>query len=315
MKNIAVIVKQGKISWSPTKIAVGLNDYLNNKGYSSKVYIAAVNVSSPSFVFSNKIDLAIHKLLFRLTGKDGCYSHFSTRKLLREFDRNNVDTIYIAMLHSFFINETMLFDYIKKRGIHVVNIMLDEYAYSGKCHFNFGCKELERECVSCPHLGKHPVCLMKSGPHKVFLRKKRNYEGTDMVFVGLDQHSVFYQGGTPCAVQRHLRTYEDHIGAFIIALLAQKDFMRSRFHHTDRMLSEIRTIHAFVLYLSATEVEMAFAGVSILIQHYVDNVNATLLYVIEQHRLIDEKRMQHRNIYCIDIVPFEFSQQFSCRKM
>ena len=184
MKNIAVIVKQGKISWSPTKIAVGLNDYLNSRGYSSELYFSIGEKSISGFVFGNKVDLAIHKLLFRLTGKDGCYSHFSTRKLLREFDRNNVDTIYIAMLHSFFINETMLFNYIKKRGIHVVNIMLDEYAYSGKCHFNFGCKQVEHECVDCPHLEKHPVCLMKSGPHKVFLRKKRNYEGTDMVFVG-----------------------------------------------------------------------------------------------------------------------------------
>ena len=184
MKNIAVIVKQGKISWSPTKIAVGLNEYLNRKGYSSKLYFSDGYAGIEGFVFGNKVDLAIHKLLFRITGKDGCYSRLATRKLLREFDRKNVDTIYIAMLHSFFINETMLFNYIKKRGIHVVNIMLDEYAYSGKCHFNFGCAQVEHECVNCPYLRKHPVCFMKSGPHKVFLRKKHNYEGTDMVFVG-----------------------------------------------------------------------------------------------------------------------------------
>ncbi len=184
MKNIAVIVKQGRISWSPTKIAVGLNEYLNSKGYSSKLYFSEGDAGIEGFAFGNKVDRAIHKLLFRITGKDGCYSRLATRKLLREFDRNNVDTIYITMLHSFFINETMLFNYIKKRGIHVVNIMLDEYPFSGKCHFNFGCKEVERECVGCPHLRKHPVCLMKSGPHKVFLRKKRNYEGTDTVFVG-----------------------------------------------------------------------------------------------------------------------------------
>lgn len=184
MKNIAVIVKQGKISWSPTKIAVGLNEYLNSKGYSSKLYFSEGDADIEGFAFGNKIDRAIHKLLFRITGKDGCYSRLATRKLLREFERNNVDTIYITMLHSFFINETMLFDYIKRHGIHVVDIMLDEYPYSGKCHFNFGCEQVEHECVDCPHLGKHPVCLMKSGPHKVFLRKKRNYEGTDMVFVG-----------------------------------------------------------------------------------------------------------------------------------
>ncbi len=184
MKNVAVIIRDVNFSYSTTKIAVGLNDYLNGRGYSSRTYHAEANVLPTSFVFSNKVELAIHRLLFRITGKDGGYSHLSTRKMLREFERNNVDIVYIVMLHSFFINETMLFDYIKKRGINVVYIMLDEYVLSGKCHFNFGCKELEQECRNCPHLGKYPACIMKSGPHKVFLRKKRNYEGTNMVFVG-----------------------------------------------------------------------------------------------------------------------------------
>ena len=184
MRNVAVLGRDDNLSHSISKIAVGLNAYFNIKGYSSKLYIAEGNIHESKFVFSNKLDLAIHKLLFRITGKDGCYSHFSTRKLLREFKKDNVDTIYICILHTFFINETMLFDYIKKRGINVVYIMLDEYVLSGKCHFNFGCKELEQECRNCPHLDKYPACIMKSGPHKVFLRKKRNYEETNMIFVG-----------------------------------------------------------------------------------------------------------------------------------
>ncbi len=184
MKNIAVIVNECKLTWSIAKIATGLNDFLNSREYSSKLYFSIGNASTPCFVFSNKVDKAIHKLLFRLTGKDGGYSHLATKRLLKEFDRNNVDTVYILMLHTFFINETMLFNYIKKRGINVTYIMLDEYAYSGKCHFNYGCKELGQECRNCPHLDKYPACIMKSGPHKVFLRKKHNYEGANMVFVG-----------------------------------------------------------------------------------------------------------------------------------
>ena len=184
MKNIAVLVRSDNFSYSVAKIAYGLNSYLRSKGYSSKLYIPEGNTCVTNFIFSNKIDLAIHRMLFRLTGKDGSYSHFITRKLLKEFKRDNIDTVYICILHSFYINETMLFDYIKKQGINVVYIMLDEYVLSGKCHFNFGCKELERECRNCPHLDKYPACVMKSGPHKVYLRKKRNYDGANMVFVG-----------------------------------------------------------------------------------------------------------------------------------
>ena len=32
-----------------------------------------------------------------------------------------------------YINETMLFNHIKKHGISMVYVMLDEYAFSGKC--------------------------------------------------------------------------------------------------------------------------------------------------------------------------------------
>ena len=184
MRNIAILENENSTRWSISKIAIGLNDYLGRKGYSAKIYSHTGDTGSPCFVFGNKADRTIHRMLFRLTGMDGNYSHGVTRKLLRELKRDNVDTMYILILHSFCINETMLFDYIKKRGINVVYIMLDEYVLSGKCHFNFGCKELEQECRNCPHLDKYPACIMKSGPHKVFLRKKRNYDGAKMVFVG-----------------------------------------------------------------------------------------------------------------------------------
>lgn len=184
MKNIAVIIRKSGAKWSISKVAAGLNAYLRGAGYSSKMYVAGGDPDPSSFIFGNKTASAIHRLLFRLTGKDGSYSRLSTRRLLRTLDRDKVDTIYILMLHSFFINETMLFDYVKKRGIPVVYLMLDEYVFSGKCHFNFGCRELEQECVNCPYLKKYPASIMKSGPHKVFLRKMKNYEGTKMVFVG-----------------------------------------------------------------------------------------------------------------------------------
>ena len=184
MKNIAILESENCNRWSISKIAIGLNEYFGRKGYSAKIYSHTGDTGSPCYTFGNKADRTIHRMLFRITGMDGNYSHGVTRKLLREFKRDNVDTIYILTLHTFYINETMLFDYIKERGVNVVYIMLDEYVLSGKCHFNFGCKELGQECRNCPHLDKYPACIMKSGPHKVFLRKKRNYDGAKMAFVG-----------------------------------------------------------------------------------------------------------------------------------
>ena len=137
MRNIAILERENNNRWSISKIAIGLNDYLNGKGYSSRIYSYTGDTGTPNYVFSNRADASIHRMLFRLTGKDGSFSHFTTRKLLMKFKADNVDTIYILMLHSFYVNETMLFNHIKKHGISVVYVMLDEYAFSGKCHFKF----------------------------------------------------------------------------------------------------------------------------------------------------------------------------------
>ena len=184
MKKIAIINRSNILSFSISKIAVGLNDYLNTHGYESHLYIAEGSADAHTSLFGSKLDRLAHWSLFCLTGLDGGYSHAATRKLLRALEHDEIDTIYVLMLHSFFINETLFFNFVKRRGIKVIYIMLDEYVFTGKCRFNFGCGKMEAECVGCPDVRKYPACLLKSGPHKAFLRKKHNYAGTDMLFVG-----------------------------------------------------------------------------------------------------------------------------------
>lgn len=184
MKRIAIINRSNILSYSISKIAVGLNGYLNGKGYVSKLYVAEGTPDAQTVIFGSWLDMHLHWTLFRISGKDGSYSHLPTRRLLKELEREKVDTIYILMLHSFFINETMLFDYVKEHGIKLVYIMLDEYVFTGKCRFNFSCGRMECECIGCPDVRRYPACIMSSGPNRAFVRKKKNYEGADMVFVG-----------------------------------------------------------------------------------------------------------------------------------
>lgn len=77
--------------------------------------------------------------MVRMTGRQGFYSSSSTTKLLRFFSKANIDTIYIVCIHGYYLNEYKLYKYVADNNIALVHIMIDEYAYGGKCAYNNGC--------------------------------------------------------------------------------------------------------------------------------------------------------------------------------
>lgn len=185
MRNIAVVVASHDMSWSTAKVAVGLNEYLNRAGYSSTLYCArSCGRRDDAFYISGQFARQLHIALCRITGMDGSYSTLPTRRMLRHMKAAQVDTVFIAMTHGCFINEGMLYEYIRKEGIALVNIMLTEYPYLGKCHFGRGCTNYLDGCRNCPQENIYPKSLLKAG-HRLYERKERSYKGLRRaVFVG-----------------------------------------------------------------------------------------------------------------------------------
>lgn len=186
MKSVVVVSGNNDLTYSISKIAEGLTDYLLAHGYEAFGGYARNSLPrANSFLFGGKVASWWHHLLFRFTGLDGSYSRMATKRLLREMERRKVDTVYLMMAHSWFINETMFFDYIKRKHLGLVYVMLDEYCYLGKCHFSQGCTAYLQECRSCPQVKKYPQSFSKQSGHKIYLRKKANYAGLERsVFVG-----------------------------------------------------------------------------------------------------------------------------------
>ena len=64
---------------------------------------------------------------------------------------------------------------IKDNNIALVHIMIDEYAYGGKCAYNNGCNRYFLGCGNCPNKASYPTSLILDGSKAVFKMKQKAY--------------------------------------------------------------------------------------------------------------------------------------------
>ena len=175
MKNVAVI---NMADYGSTgKIAIGLHEYLLSNGYNS--YFCYCRGNSPfdsRFLrFQSMFGMRIHAFLTRITGRQGCFSYFATKQLLKTFDKLRIDTIFGECLHGYYINEKLLFNYIAKKGIKFIYVVIDEYPYLGKCWNSNGCERYLIGCGRCPQKKIYPASYFLDGSKHIFKNKAELY--------------------------------------------------------------------------------------------------------------------------------------------
>lgn len=136
------------------------------------------NISEENiFKFGLDWETKIHALLTRLTGYTGCFSFFSTRRLLRFIKDFRPDVVHIHELHAYFVNIKPLLTYLKKQGIPTVCTLHCEFMYTGKCGHAMECEQWKTQCEKCPRLKEYPKTLVFDRTKHMFLQKKTLYEG------------------------------------------------------------------------------------------------------------------------------------------
>lgn len=115
-----------------------------------------------------------HKLLAQLTGLNGCFSCFGTKKLIKECKKFKPDVIHLHNLHTFCINLPMLFRYIKKNNIPVVWTLHDCWTFTGHCPYFVmaNCDKWKTECHNCPQLSVYPKSRVENTKMAHRLKKK-----------------------------------------------------------------------------------------------------------------------------------------------
>lgn len=183
--NIAIV---NVCDWGSTgKIARGfVRDFNKNN---NNTYFCYGRGNKPFNDHEYKIDTEIefkwHAICSRICGTEGNFSSVATKRLISKFEEWNIDSIVLINLTGYFINREMLFDYIKKKRISSVYLMIDEAAYTGKCGGMNDCFLYREGCKKCPHYKDFPSSLFFDRSYVGYERKKRCYTGLETcVFAG-----------------------------------------------------------------------------------------------------------------------------------
>ena len=186
MKNVAVI---NSCDWGSTgKIALNLFMRLSYRGFTSYFFYGRGNRSSDSRVikFETDFEVIVHYVLATVLGLQGFFSYFATKRLVKQLDKNNIDTVFLLSPHGYYLNERVLFSHLSKRSIFLIYIMIDEYPYLGKCTNEPECKTYITGRGKCPNIRKYPKSLLFNTCPLVLCSKKNNYWKLkdNVVFVG-----------------------------------------------------------------------------------------------------------------------------------
>lgn len=100
----------------------------------------------------------LHRIGAPLTGREGFYSYWSTKRLLKQLDSLNPDILHLHNLHGWYLNYGLLFQYIKKTKVPVVWTLHDCWAFTGHCPYftMVKCEKWKTGCGQCPQYRSYP---------------------------------------------------------------------------------------------------------------------------------------------------------------
>lgn len=139
---------------STGQIVYNLYSHLNSHGDEAAVcYGRGERINERNiFKFGLDWETYLHAFLTRITGYTGCFSFFSTRRLIKFIETFRPDVVHIHELHAYFVNIKQLLEYLAEKKIKVVHTLHCEFSYTGKCGHSVECEKWKTECNNCPHL-------------------------------------------------------------------------------------------------------------------------------------------------------------------
>lgn len=128
-------------------------------------------------------EVCLDALMTRLDGRPGFYSKGITRRLLNKLDSIDPDVVHLHVLHGYYINIEMLFNWLLNHDCRVVWTLHDCWPITGHCmHFlNAECDQWETGCclhATCPLQNTYPRTYCKG-------RERWNYEEKKRIFTSL----------------------------------------------------------------------------------------------------------------------------------
>lgn len=160
---------------STGKIVYELYSKIRESGNSAKIcYGRGPLVKEPDIVkFSSEPEMFIHAFLSRITGLNGYFSPFATKRLLKEIQTYQPDVVHIHDPKTYYMNIGPLIHYLAQAHIPVVWTFHSEFMYTGKCGYANECLQWQTHCMKCPQLHTYPKSLFFDRTFQMFGDKQK----------------------------------------------------------------------------------------------------------------------------------------------
>ena len=167
--------------WGCTgRFALGIHRKIEETGNTGAIAWGRVNTAPgdvPTIQIGTPMDYRLHGLYTRLTDRCGFGSASATERFLKTVDEWKPDLVQFHILHGYFINLELLFNYLKEKNIPTVWTFYDCWAFTGHCPYfdAIGCDKWKTGCFSCPQKRNHPESWFFDRSKENWLRKKALY--------------------------------------------------------------------------------------------------------------------------------------------
>ena len=169
------------------------------------------------YKFGLDIETYFHAFMTRITGYTGCFSFFSTRRLLRYIRKFNPDVVHIHELHAYFVNIKPLLKYLRKNNIKAIFTNHCDFLFTGKCGVAYPCTKYIKGCGACPKKSDYP----KSA---IFDKTSKMWEAKKLLFERLPQSNVVMTGPSKFIVNRLSNTFLSKFRREVIPNFVDKSF-------------------------------------------------------------------------------------------
>lgn len=313
---INVICKHG----STGKITYDLYTQCKDDGHEAVVcYGRGPKLKEPDvYKFGLDWETNVHALLTRLTGVNGCWSFFSTRRLLKFMDAFQPDVVHLHEPHAYFVNLQPLYDYFAKRNIPLVYTFHCEYAYTGKCGYAYDCERWKTGCGNCPQVREYPASFFFDFTKQMFRRKQAQWENLKKVVIttpsgwladrvrcsflkdrdirvvynGVDTKNVFYRRDTKALREEHGLTDEKIVLTVAPKLMGERKGGRWVVQLARQMKDE--------------NIKFIMVGIEDMSQKFPDNV-IPIARTANQHKLAEYYSMADCFVICSDKETFSMT--------
>lgn len=253
-------------SGSTGKIVYDLHTNLKADGIESAIcYGRGKKIKEDNiYRFSGNMEVYFHALMTRLTGLTGCYSFFSTRRLLQFIKEYNPDVVHIHELHGYFVNIEPVLEYLKKKRIRTIWTFHCEFMYTGRCGYSYDCDRWRTGCGSCQNIKEYPTSFCFDFSRKMHLDKQKMFSGFNnltivtpskwladkvresflsnkkirVIFNGIDTDSIFYPHDFSSLKELHHITDEKVVLAVAPDIMAERKGGRTVVKLAERMKDE-----------------------------------------------------------------------------